>query len=75
MRQDDWKLIRWYFDNPDQTDRYELYNLADDESEAVDLALTESGRVNKLARRMDVLLEETEGLIPIPNPAYKPAGK
>ncbi len=71
LRQGDWKLIRWYCDNPDQTDRYELYNLAADMSEAVDLSIPESKRVKTLTKRMDALVEDTEGLIPIPNPAYK----
>jgi len=72
LRQGDWKLIRWYFENPDGSHRYEIYNLADDMGEGVDLSATQSKQVKKLTKRMDVLLEETEGLIPIPNPAYDP---
>ena len=72
LRQGDWKLIRWWCDNPDQTDRYELYNLAEDESESENLASTESRRLKKMIKHMDVLVEETEGLGPIPNPAYDP---
>ena len=37
LRQNDWKLIRFYCDNDDQTDRYELYNLADDVGEDHDV--------------------------------------
>ena len=33
VRQGDWKLIRLYCDNADQTDRHELYNLAADPGE------------------------------------------
>jgi arylsulfatase A-like enzyme len=72
LRQGDWKLIRWYCDNPDQTDRYELYNLAADEGESEDLAQSDPKLVKKLSKRMDVLVEESEGLVPIPNPAFDP---
>jgi len=44
--------------------------LAAEESEALDLAFSEPTRVKKLTKRMDELLEKTEGLIPIPNPDY-----
>ena len=44
LRQGDWKLIRWWCDNADQSDRYELYNLAADEGEALDLASAEPQR-------------------------------
>jgi arylsulfatase A-like enzyme len=75
LRKGDWKLIRWYCDNPDQTDRYELYNLAEDVGEAINLVATETDMFEKLSLRMDVLLEETEGLIPVPNPDYDPDAK
>ncbi len=70
LRKDDWKLIRWYFDNPDQSDRYELYNLAKDEGELNNLYSSELKIANSMIERMDALLEETEALIPIPNPNY-----
>lgn len=72
LRQGDWKLIRWYHDGPDQNHRYELYNLAEDEGEASNLASSEEKRLKKMINRMDVLLEETEGLLPVPNPDYHP---
>lgn len=72
LRQGDWKLIRWYYDNPDQSNRYELYNLAEDEGEATNLASSESRLMKKMIQRLDELLDETESLIPIPNPAYNP---
>ena len=41
-------------------------------AESVNLASAESSRLKKMIKRMDVLVEETEGLVPIPNPAYDP---
>ncbi|SOE23206.1 Arylsulfatase A [Spirosomataceae bacterium TFI 002] len=37
LRQGDWKLIKWYHYNPDQSHLYELYNLADDMGETTNL--------------------------------------
>ena len=70
LRQGDWKLIRWWCDNPDQTHRYELFNLTRDKGEAVNLASLEKKRIKKMIQRMDVLIEQTESIIPIPNPDY-----
>ncbi len=70
LRKGDWKLIRWYFDQPDGSHRYELYNLAKDEGEENNLAIQETKRVEELSGRMDELLLETEALIPLPNPDY-----
>jgi arylsulfatase A-like enzyme len=70
VRQGDWKLIRWYCDNTDQTDRFELYNLAEDLGETIDLASAQPLIVKRLAARINVFLKETSALIPIPNPAF-----
>ena len=72
VRQGDWKLIRFYCDNPDQTDRYELYNLADDPGERHNLAAAQPDRVKKLAARIDWFLKDTEAVVPKPNPRYNP---
>jgi arylsulfatase A-like enzyme len=71
LRVGDWKLIRWWYDHPDVSHRYELFNLAEDEGEANNLTQQESKRVKKLSKRMDVLLRESEAVIPVPNPNYK----
>jgi arylsulfatase A-like enzyme len=71
VREGDWKLIRFYCDNPDQTDRYELYNLADDQGERHYRAASEPGRVKPLAARLDEILRDTEAVVPRPNPAYR----
>jgi arylsulfatase A-like enzyme len=70
LRSGDWKLIRLYCDNADQSDRYELYNLANDPGERNDLAPSQPARVKELAARLDVYLKKTAAVIPKPNPAY-----
>ncbi len=72
VRQGDWKLIRFYCDNPDQSERYELYNLVDDPGERHDLAAAQPDQVKQLASRLDAFLKETEAVVPRPNPAYNP---
>ena len=71
VRQGDWKLIRWYCDNADQSDREELYNLNDDIGESADLASLNSDRVRRLAARLDVLLADTKAVVPQPNPKFE----
>ena len=44
VRQGDWKLIRFFCDNDDQTDRFELYNLKDDLGESHNLAAAHAGQ-------------------------------
>ena len=70
LRQGDWKLIRFYCDNPDQSNRDELYNLADDPGERHDLASSQPVRVQALSNRLEKYLTETAAVIPRPNPAY-----
>ena len=77
VRVGDWKLIRFYCDGPEQTNRHELYNLKDDQGERRDLASVQPERVTQLASRLDALLKDTEAVIPLKNPAYnqKPKSK
>jgi arylsulfatase A-like enzyme len=72
VRQGDWKLIRFYCDNADQTDRFELYNLASDPGERHDLAVTQPDRVKQLTTRLDQFLKDTSAVIPTHNPAFAP---
>ena len=74
LRHGDWKLIRWYFGKPDGSHRHELYNLAQDQGETHDLAASDPGRVQKLSKRLDEVLLETEALIPALNPDYQATG-
>jgi arylsulfatase A-like enzyme len=66
----EWKLIRFYCDNEDQTDRLELYNLAEDIGESNNLADEQSDRVTELNGLIDQFLTDAGAVIPVPNPAY-----
>ena len=72
VRRGDWKLIRFYCDGPGQQDRHELYNLADDIGESIDLASQEPSIVNELSALIDRFLADTEAVVPQPNPRYRP---
>ena len=70
VRAGDWKLIRYFCDQPNQTNRHELFNLVDDPGETRDIAAAQPDRVKQLAARLDTFLRETGAVIPAPNPAY-----
>lgn len=72
VRQGDWKLIRFYCDNGDQTDRFELYNLATDLGETNDMAARMPDKVKELNGLLDGFLRDTHAVLPKPNPAYRP---
>ena len=71
VRRGDWKLIRIYCVNDDHTDRYELYNLAHDIGERNNLAAQLPDKVAELRAVMQQYLDDTEAVIPKPNPAAK----
>jgi len=75
VRQGDWKLIRFYCDNDDQTDRFELYNLKNDIGETKDLADEYPLRVRLLSALINEFLRNTGAIVPKPNPNYRPARK
>ena len=70
VRKGDWKLIRFYADNDDGTDRFELYNLRDDVGESSNLARAEPGRVRELNALIDGFLKDTDAVVPVRNPGY-----
>jgi arylsulfatase A-like enzyme len=72
VRQDGWRLIRFYCDNADQSNRHELYNLGEDPGERHDLAAAQPDPVKQLGAHLDQYLRETGAVIPKPNPAYDP---
>ena len=72
VRKGDWKLIRFYADNDDQTNRFELYNLKDDIGETKNLAAALPDKVNELNALIEQHLKDTGAVVPQPNPAYKP---
>ncbi|MCL5271520.1 MAG: sulfatase [bacterium] len=75
VRKGDWKLIRFYCDNPDQTDRHELYNLKDDLGETKDLSAAMPDKVKELSALIDAFLRESGAVVPKANPAYDPNAK
>jgi arylsulfatase A-like enzyme len=75
VRKGDWKLIRFYAKNDDNTDRFELYDLKADVGETKDLAAEKPVVVKELAGLIEGFLRETQAVVPKPNPAFgvKPA--
>jgi arylsulfatase A-like enzyme len=71
LRKGDWKLIRFFADHPDGSDRYELYNLAIDPGELHDKTSAETERFSQLREILEKRLQETEAIIPQRNPAYR----
>ena len=65
-----WKLLRFYFDGPDQSHRYELYHLEEDPGESIDYSRTAPERLAQLEKLMDGFLKEIGGVLPTPNPGY-----
>jgi arylsulfatase A-like enzyme len=73
VRRGDFKLIRFFGDNPDNTDRFELYNLKQDIGETRNLAAEMPQRVKEMNVLIDRHLEDIHAPIPRPNPDYRPA--
>ena len=74
VRRDDWKLIRFYADNDDGSDKLELYNLREDVSETKDLASAKPDLAAELNALITTFLKSTEAVVPVRNPDFgKPA--
>jgi arylsulfatase A-like enzyme len=71
VRRGNWKLIRFFCANPDFTDRIELYDLAADSGETRNLAADAPEKARELQGLLADWLQQTEAVIPIPNPDYK----
>ena len=71
VRRENWKLIRYYCDGPGQSDRFELYDLAQDLGETTDMAAKEPALVAELKALIERFLIDTEAVIPQPNPSYR----
>jgi len=68
VRYGDYKLLRFYWaGKKPKTHYYELYNLKQDPSEAINLATYMPEKVKELDVLISQHLEETKALIPIPN--------
>ncbi len=73
IRRGDWKLIQWFED-----DRFELFNLAMDIGEQIDVAGQEPQRVAQLRNELHEWQMEVGAKFPLPNPDYdadKPSGR
>lgn len=73
IRRGDWKLIEWFEDN-----RFELFNLAADLGEQIDLAAKEPQRVAELRQELRSWQNDVGAKLPMPNPNYdasKPSGR
>jgi arylsulfatase A-like enzyme len=71
LRVGDWKLIRFFAAAPDGSDRFELYNLANDLSEVRDLAAVERAQARHLNARLDAILTDRQAVIPVVNPTHR----
>ncbi|MBL8218953.1 MAG: sulfatase-like hydrolase/transferase, partial [Bryobacterales bacterium] len=71
VRKGDWKLIRFYCENDDQSDKLELYNLQTDPGETNNLAAREPARVKELNSLITAFLERTKAAVPRPNPNFR----
>ncbi len=72
VRKGDYKLIKFYADNPDQSDRFELYNLKKDIGEKNNLAEKYPDIVKKLDKLIVRHLKDTNAIVPTANPKYDP---
>ena len=68
--EEDWKLIYYHEDG-----RYELYNIANDEGEQLDLAHQYPEKVNKMKSKLMAWLKETNARFPVKDPDFDPAKK
>ena len=73
VRRGDWKLIRFFADNDDGSDRLELYNLKYDVGETKNLAAEKPELVRELNELITGFLKDTVAVIPIRNPKYDKA--
>ncbi len=71
VREGDWKLIRFWSDSEDQTDRFELYNLKADLGESDNLAAKMPAKVKELNELIDGFIRDTGAVIPKPNPGFR----
>ncbi|TAN36778.1 MAG: twin-arginine translocation signal domain-containing protein [Verrucomicrobia bacterium] len=75
VRKGDWKLIRFYADNDDGSDRFELYNLQADLGETKNLTAEKPELVRELNELISSFLKDTEAVVPQLNPHYNPNAK
>ena len=70
VRKGDWKLIRFFADNPDNSDKLELYDLKVDIGETTNLAADKPELVKELNGLITAYLKETDAVVPKANPNF-----
>ena len=70
VRDEDWKLYRFWFDGSNQTHRYELYNLRADPGEKHNIAARHPERVRAMEAAMEAYYGESGSLKPNANQNY-----
>ena len=75
VRRGDWKLIRFFCDGPEQTDRFELYNLKNDIGETKNLAAEHPDMVKEFDALISQHLKDINAVIPVKNPVYDSTAK
>lgn len=68
----DWKLFRLFHQGEDGAHAYRLYNLAEDIGEQNNLAAQYPERVQEMDRIIETQIQETGGVVPVPNPRFDP---
>lgn len=71
VRKGEWKLIRFYCENDDQSDKLELYHLKSDPGEARNMASAEPARVREMNALITAFLDRTKAAVPRRNPDYR----
>jgi arylsulfatase A-like enzyme len=75
VRRGDWKLIRFFCDGLEQTDRFELYHLKSDIGETKNLAAEDPGLVKEFDALINQHLKDINAVIPVKNPVYDSTAK
>jgi arylsulfatase A-like enzyme len=73
VRRGDFKLVRYFHDARDGSDRFTLFNLRQDPGESRDLAAALPEEVARLRLLLEQHHKSTEAVLPTPNPSFKPA--
>jgi arylsulfatase A-like enzyme len=68
VRAGNWRLVEFFEDG-----RRELYNLRDDLSETMDLAMVNPEKAEELTRALHAWRKSVDAQLPTPNPKYDPA--
>ena len=72
VRKGDWKLIRFFADNHDGSDRFELYDVKHDQGEIKNLAAEKPELVRELNDLISGFLKDSDAVVPVRNPNYRP---